>query len=113
MGYKLIMGYKKDKLFGSVILFGSGGVGVEVFADRAIGLPPLNQVLARRLMEGTRIYTVLKSGFRNRRPANVPLLEETLVKFSEMIVGFPEIKGLISTHLYALRTLSSHWTLKS
>lgn len=92
--YELIMGCKKDRLFGSVILFGSGGVGVEVFADRAIGLPPLNQVLARRLMERTRIYTVLKDGFRNRRPANMPLLEETLVKFSEMIVDFPEIREL-------------------
>jgi acetyltransferase len=94
VNYELILGCKKDRLFGSVILFGSGGVGVEVFADRAIGLPPLNQVLARRLMERTRIYRVLKDGFRNRKPANMPLLEETVVKFSQMIVDFPEIKEL-------------------
>ena len=92
--YELIIGCKKDRLFGSVILFGSGGVGVEVFADRAIGLPPLNQVLARRLMERTRIYKVLKEGFRNKKPADMPLLEGTLVKFSEMIVDFPEIREL-------------------
>jgi acetyltransferase len=90
--YELIMGCKKDKLFGSVIMFGSGGIGVEIFADRAIGLPPLNQVLARRLMERTRIYKVVKEGFRNKKPANMPLLEGTLVKFSQMIVDFPEIK---------------------
>jgi acetyltransferase len=90
--YELIVGSKKDRLFGSVILFGSGGIGVEVFADTAVGLPPLNQVLARRLMEGTRIYKVLKNGFRNRKPANMTLLEEILVKFSEMIVDFPEIR---------------------
>lgn len=94
VNYELILGCKKDRLFGSVILFGSGGVGVEVFADRAIGLPPLNQVLARRLMERTRIYKVLREGFRNKKPANMPLLEETVVKFSQMIVDFPEIREL-------------------
>jgi len=94
VNYELIIGCKKDRLFGSVILFGSGGIGVEVFADRAIGLPPLNQVLARRLMERTRIYKVLKQGFRNRKPANMPALEESLVEFSQMIVDFPEIREL-------------------
>ncbi len=92
--YELIMGSKRDRLFGSVIMFGSGGIGVEVFADRAVALPPLNQVLARRLMERTRVYKVLKHGLRNLKPANLAQLEETLVRFSQLISDFPEIKEL-------------------
>jgi len=90
--YELILGSKKDPIFGSIILFGSGGVGVELFKDYSIGLPPLNQVLARRLMEETRIYRVLKNGFRNKPPADLSKLEEVLVRFSNMIIDFPEIK---------------------
>ena len=92
--YELILGSKKDPVFGSVILFGSGGVGVELFKDYAIGLPPLNQVLARRLMEETRIYRILKNGYRNKPPADLPKLEEILVRFSNMIIDFPEIKEI-------------------
>ncbi|MFH0848481.1 MAG: GNAT family N-acetyltransferase [archaeon] len=92
--YELILGSKRDDLFGSVILFGSGGIGVEVFADRAIGLPPLNQVLARRLMEQTRVYKILRDGLRNRKPANMIQLEEVLMKFSQLVVDFPEIREI-------------------
>ena len=90
--YELILGSKKDPIFGSVILFGAGGVGVELFKDYAIGLPPLNQVLARRIMEETKIYRILKSGYRNKPPVNLAKLEEILVRFSNMIVDFPEIR---------------------
>lgn len=89
--YELVLGSKKDGDFGSVILFGAGGISVEVFGDFSIGLPPLNQTLARRLMEDTKIWKVLKSGLRNKPPANLRLLEEIVVKFSNLIVDFPEI----------------------
>jgi len=92
--FELIIGSKRDPLFGSVILFGMGGVGVEVFQDRVVGFPPLNQVLARRLMERTRVSKILKSGYRNKPPANVSLLEEILVKFSHLVIDFPEIKEM-------------------
>ncbi len=89
--YELILGSKKDRDFGAVLLFGSGGIGVELFRDFAIGLPPINQVLARRMMEETTIYKALSKGLRNRSPANLKALEETLVRFSGMITDFPEI----------------------
>jgi acetyltransferase len=89
-GYEIIIGSKKDSIFGPVILFGMGGVGVELFKDFAIGLPPLNQTLARRLMEETRVYQLLK-GYRNMPPANLKLLEEILVRFSQMLVDFPQL----------------------
>jgi acetyltransferase len=90
--YELIIGSKKDPIFGSVILFGAGGFGVELFKDYAIGLPPLNQVLARRLMEETKIYKFLVKGYRNKPPVDIARLEEILVRFSNMLVDFPEIK---------------------
>jgi acetyltransferase len=89
--YELILGSKKDRDFGAIILFGLGGIGVELFRDFSIGLPPLNQVLARRVMEETRIYRALSKGLRNRPPADLRSLEEIMVRFSNMIVDFPEI----------------------
>jgi len=90
-GYEVILGAKSDPLFGPVILFGMGGIGVELYKDIAIGLPPLNQTLARRIMEETKVYQLLK-GFRNMPAANLKLLEELMVLFSQMLVDFPELK---------------------
>jgi acetyltransferase len=90
-GYEVIIGAKQDPLFGPVILFGMGGVGVELFKDFSLGLPPLNQTLVRRMMEETKVYQLLK-GYRNVPPANIRLLEEIMVLFSQMLVDFPQLK---------------------
>lgn len=90
-GYEVIIGSKTDPLFGPVILFGMGGVGVELFKDFSLGLPPLNQTLVRRMMEETKVYQLLK-GYRNVPPANVKLLEELMMLFSQMLVDFPQLK---------------------
>jgi acetyltransferase len=89
--YELILGAKKDRHFGAVILFGRGGISVELLSDFSVGLPPLNQTLARRLMEETRVYRMLQ-GFRGRQPADIRQLEKILVGFSRMIIDFPEIR---------------------
>ncbi len=88
--YELTLRAKKDKDFGSVILFGMGGIGAEVFKDISIALPPLNQTLARRLMEETVVFRVLQ-GYRGRAPADIKQLEQIMVSFSNLIVDFPEI----------------------
>jgi len=88
--YELILGARKDRDFGSVILFGMGGVGAEIFRDFSIKLPPLNQTLARRLMEDTKVYGMIQ-GYRGKQPADMRQLEEIIVSFSNMIVDFPEI----------------------
>ena len=92
-GYELILGSSIDAQFGPVLLFGAGGIFVEVFKDRALGLPPLNRTLARRLMERTQIYTALK-GFRGRRAIDLAALEELLVRFSQLLVEQPRIKEI-------------------
>ncbi|MGO9088836.1 MAG: GNAT family N-acetyltransferase [Candidatus Sulfotelmatobacter sp.] len=107
-GYELILGSTVDPQFGPVILFGSGGVMVEVYRDRALALPPLNTTLAQRLMENTRIYAALQ-GVRGRKPVNLTELEELLVRFSQLVVEQPwireiDINPLLATpeHLLAL-----------
>lgn len=89
-GYELILGGSLDPQFGPVILFGGGGVLVEVFQDRALAIPPLNRVLARRLMEQTRVYRVLQR-VRGMPAAPLEQLESILVRFSQLVLDFPEI----------------------
>jgi acetyltransferase len=85
-GYELILGSSIDDQFGPVLLFGAGGYFVEVFKDRALGLPPLNRTLARRLMEQTQIYLALKKGFRGRGGTDLKALEELLVRFGQLLI---------------------------
>ena len=84
-GYELILGSSIDAQFGPVLLFGTGGQLVEVFQDRALGLPPLSTTLARRMMERTKIFTALK-GVRGRAPVDLAALEQLLVRFSQLVV---------------------------
>ncbi len=90
-GYELIIGSSLDRQFGPVILFGCGGVLAEVFQDRSLGLPPLNRMLARRLMERTKIYEALQ-GVRGQKGVNLEALETLLTCFSQLLVDFPEIQ---------------------
>ncbi len=92
-GYEVILGSSLDAQFGPVLLFGSGGQLVEVYKDSALGLPPLNSTLARRMMEQTKIYTALK-GVRGRKAVDLAALEELMVRFSQLIVEQPWIKEL-------------------
>jgi len=92
-GGEFILGSKKDPVFGSVILFGLGGIFTELFKDRAIGFPPLNQVLTHRILEKTKAYQLLK-GYRNIPPANMKSVEETMINFSQLIEDYPEISEL-------------------
>ncbi len=89
--YELILGMKKDRQFGSVIVFGAGGVGAEGLADFAVSLPPLNQVLARRMMEETRIYRSLSRPPTGVEPPDLGAIDEMLTMLSNIVVDFPEI----------------------
>src|SRR4029453_11123343 len=73
-----------DPQFGPVVLFGAGGQLVEVFQDRALGLPPLNATLARRMMEQTKIFTALK-GVRGQKAVDLAALAQLLVLFSQLV----------------------------
>ena len=90
-GHELLIGCKKDPQFGSVIIFGKGGTDAELFKDVSVGFPPLNQVLARRLIEDTVIH---KLAALSEFPLNVKAIEEILVKFSQLVIDYPEIKEI-------------------
>lgn len=91
--YELIIGSKKDPIFGPIIIFGMGGVAVEVFKDLNVGLPPLNMALAQRLIENTKIYTLL-AGYRGMKAVDIKSIQFLLYKFSYLIMDFPEIKEI-------------------
>jgi acetyltransferase len=90
---ELLIGANKDPIFGPVILFGMGGIAVEIFKDRSIGLPPMNMALARRLIERTKIYQMLK-GYRNLPAINMEDLQFIICKFSYLLMDFPQIKEI-------------------
>jgi acetyltransferase len=92
-GYELILGCSLDPQFGPVLLFGTGGELVEVWRDRALGLPPLTTTLARRMMERTRIYRALQ-GVRGRRAVDLKALESVLVRFSQLVAEQHWIKEI-------------------
>ena len=91
--FELLIGANKDPIFGPVIAFGRGGVGVEVYRDTRLGLPPLNMALARRIIEGTRIYPLLK-GYRGMPGVDLENLGFLLVKFAYLVMDFPEIREI-------------------
>jgi acetyltransferase len=89
VGYQLAIGAKKSRNFGTVILFGLGGEYLRAEKDYTIGLPPLNQTLARRMMEETKIYQYFQTipSYENA----LRHLEEALVRFSQLIIDLPQI----------------------
>lgn len=92
-GYELVLGSSVDSQFGPVLLFGSGGQMVEITKDYALGFPPLNRTLARRVMEQTRVYSALK-GVRGRAAVDLTRLERLLVQFSLLVAEQRRIKEI-------------------
>eukprot|EP00033_Pygsuia_biforma_P000509 GCRY01000598.1.p1 GENE.GCRY01000598.1~~GCRY01000598.1.p1 ORF type:complete len:910 (-),score=316.40 GCRY01000598.1:43-2772(-) len=83
-GFEVIAGSTTDSQFGPVLVFGVGGTLVEVFKDSAIAIPPLNDHLAKTLINKTKISTALK-GVRGKGACDIDALSSTLVKLSELI----------------------------
>lgn len=91
--HELIVGASVDPLFGPVILFGAGGASVEVVADRAVALPPLNTPLALALIARTRVSRLLQ-GFRDWPATDVDAIAQVLVALSQLLAEVPEIAEL-------------------
>jgi acetyltransferase len=92
-GVEMILGVKKDPTFGTVVMAGMGGTAAEIYRDRSIGFPPLNERLARRMLDELRMKPLLE-GFRGRPPAAVDKLVETLVRLSYLAADLPEVAEL-------------------
>lgn len=84
-GVELILGAKRDPVFGSVIMVGYGGIAAELFQDRALELPPVKPLSALRMLQSLRCWPLL-SGFRGRPAVDAQALSATIVQFSRLIV---------------------------
>jgi acetyltransferase len=91
--HELIIGASVDPVFGPVLLFGQGGVAVEVLADRALALPPLNTPLALAQIARTRVAKLLR-GYRDEPAADIDAIAQVLVTVSQLLVDVPELAEL-------------------
>ncbi|MDN8612263.1 bifunctional acetate--CoA ligase family protein/GNAT family N-acetyltransferase [Variovorax ginsengisoli] len=90
---EVIVGASIDEVFGPVILCGGGGIAVEVTADVAVALPPLNRSLARELVSRTRVSRLL-AGYRDHPPADLDALHDVLIAVSQMLADLPQLAEL-------------------
>jgi len=97
---ELIVGASVDATFGPVVMFGQGGTAVEVIADRAVALPPLNRVLARELVSRTRVARLLE-GWRDHAPADLDAICDALAAVARMQATLPELQELDINPLWA------------
>ena len=93
LAQELIVGASIDPVFGPVLLFGHGGTAVEVLADRVIGLPPLNRVLAREMVSRTRVARLL-AGYRDHPAVDLDAVCDVLIALSQMLADVPELAEL-------------------
>lgn len=91
--FELLLGARKDPVFGPVIIFGKGGVGAQVYNDTQMGLPPLNMALAQQIVEHTRFFPLLR-GYRGLPGINLLEMDFLLCKFSYLVMDFPEIREI-------------------
>ncbi len=92
-GIELIVGVGQDRVFGPTILFGAGGVAVELVEDVAVALPPLDAALAAELVSRTHVARLL-AGYRDRPAANADAIHGIIVTLSHMIEDLPALVSL-------------------
>ncbi|MCX7757424.1 MAG: acetate--CoA ligase family protein [candidate division WOR-3 bacterium] len=92
-GIETILGIKKDPQFGSIIMFGLGGIYVEVLKDVSFRICPIRALSARHMIEEIKGYKILQ-GFRGRRPADIQIIEESLIRLSQLTTDFPEFSEI-------------------
>ena len=90
---ELLVGLVEDAMFGPLVAFGQGGTAVEIVRDTALELPPLNALLARRLMARTRVWQLLQ-GYRGKPPANIEAIVEVLIRLGQLAADHAEIREL-------------------
>ena len=90
---ELIAGIADDRTFGPVIVFGAGGVSVEIINDKALALPPLDRITAHELMSRTRVFRLMGQ-YRNVDAANIDAVADILTKLSQLSADIPEIRAV-------------------
>jgi acetyltransferase len=99
-GREIILGVKRDAQFGPMIMFGLGGIFVEVLKDVTFELAPLTKQEALEMMARTKSYKLLE-GVRGQAGVDIELLAENLVRLSQLVSDFPEIVELDINPMFA------------
>ena len=99
-GVEVIIGMSKDPQFGPVLMFGLGGILVEILKDVSFRIVPLVRRDAAEMIKEIKGYPLLES-FRGQEPADVPHLEELLLKLSDFVEQRPEIKEIDLNPIFA------------
>jgi len=97
---ELVIGASRDPVFGPAIMFGAGGTMVEILRDNAVSLPPLNEVLANRLIDRTRVSRLLDA-FRDRHAVDRAAVVRVLLQVSDIVCELPEITELDINPIFA------------
>ena len=92
-GYELILGAKRDPAFGATLMFGLGGIYVELFSDVTFGLAPMDMATAGRMIRQVKAFKLLQ-GARGKPPADVKSIEEFLVRLGQLVADFDRIAEL-------------------
>ena len=90
---ELLVGLIEDTTFGPLVMFGQGGTAVEIVRDTSLELPPLNALLAHRLMARTRVWQLLQ-GYRGKPPADIEAIVEVLIRLGQLAADQTEIREL-------------------
>lgn len=98
--HELIVGALTDPIFGPAIMFGQGGVGVEVIGDRAVALPPLNMHLAQDLIDRTKVSRLM-AGYRDFPPVDREALAALIIRVAQLISDHADVFELDINPLYA------------
>ena len=88
-GVEMILGVKRDPMFGPVVLCGFGGILVELLRDVSIGIPPLSRAQALDMVKRLRGFSIL-AGVRGKPPADVDALCEAMVGLSQLVVTYTD-----------------------
>ena len=101
-GVEVIVGMSKDPQFGPVLMFGLGGVLVEILKDVSFRISPLTKRDAQEMIKEVKGYPLLQ-GYRGQEPANIPALEDLIIKVSQLVEQNPEIKELDLNPIFAYK----------
>jgi acetate---CoA ligase (ADP-forming) subunit beta len=99
-GVEVIVGMSKDPQFGPVLMFGLGGILVEVLKDVSFRIVPVTERDAREMIREIKGYPIL-GGYRGQKPASIPALEKLIVKVSQFVETNPQIKELDLNPIFA------------
>jgi acyl-CoA synthetase (NDP forming) len=92
-GKETILGMKRDSLFGALLMFGLGGIYVEVFRDVIFRIAPIHELGARHMIEAIKGIRLLR-GFRGEPPSDIDAIAQSLSRLSQLVIDFPEIEEM-------------------